>query len=107
MTPRPSEHPAATEELVAAIEWYHRQRAGLGRELYGALTAAVDTIMMWPAAAPVLPGWHGLPVVRSKHVEVFPYRIIYIATDADIAMVAYAHMRRRPGYWKQRLTDWP
>lgn len=41
MTQRPSEHPAATEELFAAVEWYHHQRAGLGSELYGALTAAV------------------------------------------------------------------
>lgn len=107
MTQRPSEHPDATDELIAAVEWYHMQRAGLGGELFEAMTTAIDTILMWPQTAPVLPGWRSHPLVRSKHVEVFPYRVIYIANDAEIAIVAYAHTHRRPGYWRQRLRDWP
>jgi hypothetical protein len=32
-----------------------------------------------------------------------PYAIIYIETDAEIRVWAFAHHKRRPGYWKDRL----
>jgi toxin ParE2 len=32
----------------------------------------------------------------------FPYQIVYYATPTDIIIVALAHLKRRPNYWKDR-----
>lgn len=34
----------------------------------------------------------------------FPYRVIYFARDDLLMIVAVAHTKRRPGYWRERLT---
>ena len=34
----------------------------------------------------------------------FPYLIVYRVTASAIQVVAVAHARRRPGYWKTRLA---
>jgi len=34
----------------------------------------------------------------------FPYSVIYRVEPSRIVIVAIAHGRRRPGYWKERLT---
>jgi len=33
------------------------------------------------------------------------YRIVCLRQPGRIAAVAYAHERRRPGYWRKRLAD--
>lgn len=52
---------------------------------------------------PLLRGWDREPIVRPKSVAGFPYGVIYYATDSEIVIVAYAHEKRRPGYWKHRV----
>ena len=64
---------------------------------------AVLGVLDWPRAAPVFPGWDEEPVVRSKRVRVFPYRVLYYLTDTSVVIVAYAHTRRKPRYWQHRL----
>jgi hypothetical protein len=103
VTRRLRDHPAAARELLAAIEWYHRERAGLGGQLLAAIDEAIGTIVTWPMSAPALPGWDRDPGVRVKNVRAFPYRIIFLPRDTEIFIVAYAHARRRPNYWADRL----
>ncbi len=38
-------------------------------------------------------------------VERFHYDVIYIVRDDEVLVVAVAHQRRKPGYWRRRLTD--
>lgn len=38
-------------------------------------------------------------------LDVFPYGIVYFVRDDEVLVVAYAHERRRPGYWRERLAD--
>ena len=45
------------------------------------------------------------PQVYSRSVAGFPFDIVYLRIDDEIYVVAYAHERRRPGYWAQRLSD--
>lgn len=96
-------HSKATTELLDAAKWYETQQAYLGEDFLAAIEAAVQGVLNWPQAAPVFPGWSDEPVVRSKSVRVFPYRVLYYVTDASIVILAYAHQRRRPGYWQHRL----
>nr|WP_281177584.1 hypothetical protein [Kribbia dieselivorans] len=41
--------------------------------------------------------------MRSMAVGVFPYRLLYYLTESDFVILAYAHERRKPGYWQHRL----
>jgi plasmid stabilization system protein ParE len=38
----------ASAELIEAIRWYERQRAGLGGELFDAITETIDLIRTHP-----------------------------------------------------------
>jgi hypothetical protein len=33
----------------------------------------------------------------------FPYQILYFIEDSYLVVIAYAHNRRKPGYWKDRI----
>lgn len=56
-----------------------------------------------PEAWPPVSGGDRKPIVRRKGVAGFPYGVIYYTTDSEIVIVAYAHERRHPGYWKHRI----
>ena len=90
---------SASDELAAAVRWYEEQRPGLGRELLTAVDAAIELIGQQPyigtAAYPD-------PQRRRAVVQRFPYQLVYQIADAEIVVVAIAHLKRRPGYWKHR-----
>lgn len=106
MNPLPwREHPAARSELRDAVIWYDDQKPGLGDRLTDEISAGLAFVSRSPGAAPLLRGPSIVQQVRSKSITVFPYRIVYIVRDTEVIVVAYAHMRRRPGYWRKRLSD--
>lgn len=35
-------------------------------------------------------------------VKGFPYRVVYV-TEPAVTIVAVAHLKRRPGYWRARV----
>ncbi len=96
-------HPEAAEELLEAARWYEAEQQHLGDDFMAEVEDAVLGVLDWPRAAPVFPGRDEEPVVRSKRVRVFPYRVLYYLTDTSVVIVAYAHTRRKPRYWQHRL----
>ncbi len=103
MSPSKREHPEARVELRAAAFWYDDEQPGLGDDYLDAVDATVQSILDWPHAASVLPGWEGTPSIRSRKVGVFPYRVLYYHSGPGVVILAYAHQRRRPDYWRHRL----
>lgn len=63
------------------------------------MDAAVDD----PDACAKWPAWDSEPVVRSKGVADFPYRVVYDVEGEVLVVVTVAHAKRRPGYWRDRL----
>jgi plasmid stabilization system protein ParE len=102
MTLAQREHPAARAELLAGATWY--DDAATGQELLDATREARRTIAAMPNAWPPVQGWNRQPTVRRKGVAGFPYAIVYYVTESEIVIVAYAHEKRRPGYWKARIA---
>lgn len=97
-------HPAATEELDAAGEWYDAQLAGLSLEFFDAVDEAIGLIVERPAA------WQREGVVASRDVHRFvmrrfPFSIVYYVVDDIVRIVAVAHAKLRPGYWRLRMRD--
>ena len=43
--------------------------------------------------------------IRWVRTSFFPYRIIYRLSPCDITVLAVAHSRRRPNYWKGRSRE--
>ena len=48
-------------------------------------------------------GWEREPAVRSRAVDKFPYRVVYFVADELVIVLAVAHEKRRPGYWRDRV----
>jgi plasmid stabilization system protein ParE len=88
--------------LRAGIRWYDDPRAG--RRLLDATRKARQFIADGPQSWAKVEGWDREPTLRRKGVPGFPYGIIYYVTATEIVIVAYAHERREPGYWMDRIT---
>ena len=87
----------AEEELRAAAKFYEAERQGLGRALIHEVRRALRFIAKQPLATRVARG-----EVRVRTIARFPYRIHYRANPEEILVVAVAHRRRRPGFWRAR-----
>jgi len=90
---------AATEELVAAIRWYERHRPALAAEFLVAILRTMERIERLPEAGSP---WT-LMETRRALVPNFPYQIVYVNRSHEIHVLAFAHLKRRPGYWRDRL----
>lgn len=99
MTPLVYSLPAASEELAAAVRWYEERRPGLGVQFFGAVTAAITVITAHPEVGEPVPA---VAKARRYRIQGYPYYVVYRPRANAIVIVAFAHTRRRPGFWKQR-----
>jgi toxin ParE1/3/4 len=92
----------ALSELTDAYRRYQGKRSGLGDEFVAAIDVALDQITRLPKAGAPVPRVPRDLGVRRAPVAKFPYHVVYIETPAEIRVLAFAHDRRRPGYWLSR-----
>lgn len=90
-------HPAAVEESAAAEAWY-RERSEMAAiafvvELDRALEQIASTPDRW------LRHTHG---THRFVLRRFPFTVIYRVASAEVQVIAVAHGRRRPDYWRNR-----
>jgi plasmid stabilization system protein ParE len=90
--------PPAQEEMTAASRYYQAQSTGLGTEFLAEVERTIDAIVSHPKAAPKVK-----PNIRRRLLKRFPFGILYVATVDEIVVLAVMHLRRRPGYWQDRL----
>jgi hypothetical protein len=98
-------HPDAQREYDADVEWYEARGTGLGDRLETAVDDLVYTVREWPDSGAIWPGWDSIPAVRSRRVAGFPYRLVYLVQPDALVVVALAHQKRKPGYWRDRLAS--
>lgn len=96
-------HSEAEHEFLDAVRYYQALQPELGAEFDEAVANAVADIEWSPEAWPRFPGWERIPIVRSRRVAVFPYRVLYFADAGRIVIIAIAHQRRSPGLWADRV----
>jgi plasmid stabilization system protein ParE len=94
--------PAAGEETKEAAQWYEDRRPGLGLEFLAAVDAGIQQIRNEPRRFARLETIPEEENVRRFLMDRFPYIIIYELTADEIRILAVAHTRRRPGYWRRR-----
>ncbi|MBK8977219.1 MAG: type II toxin-antitoxin system RelE/ParE family toxin [Planctomycetes bacterium] len=90
-------HPDAVDEAAAAREWYARRSpqaaSGFVAELDRAVGAVGEAPLRWP------PGPSG---TRRALLRRFPFGLVYRVGVEEVQVIAVAHLRRRPGYWRER-----
>jgi toxin ParE1/3/4 len=93
----------AAEEMTAASAFYEERREGLGDRFLDVVRATILRVGQAPLASALfrVPGLAA--IVRRRPVPGFPFFIIY-TTEPAIVVVAVAHMRRKPSYWRARLV---
>ena len=89
---------AARKEFAAAVQWYEEQRPGLGAEFFEAVVQSTTLIQAQPEIGTPYPDHE----TRRVLVQRFPYQVVYRLTPDEIVILAVAHLKRRPGYWKNR-----
>ncbi len=87
----------AREEFLEAAAFYEREAVGLGAEFIDEFDHAVRLIAANPHLGPHFEG-----TFRRKLLRRFPFQLIYEVTAEEVLLVAVAHLRRRPGYWRDR-----
>ena len=93
-------HAKAALEAEASALWYEQQSPGLGEEFLGELASAIRAIRESPDR------WFRTSGGERRYLlHRFPFAVIYRHRSGDIFILAIAHVRRRPGYWKDRVRD--
>jgi toxin ParE1/3/4 len=91
-------YPEARLEADAALDHYRerspRAAEAFFLELQQARTAIQDSPELWATYL------HG---TRRYLLKRFPFVVVYRVTERRIEVIAVAHGRRKPGYWKVRL----
>ena len=92
-------HPEAIAEAQAANRWYRQRSASAADAYLAELDLAVEAIAenpeMWPRYV------HG---TRRYILHRFPFYLVYRETAGRIEIIAVAHGRRKPGYWKNGIA---
>lgn len=91
-------HPEALAEVQAAITWYHDRSVLAASAFLAELDRAIDTIRDAPRRWPFYLG-----ETRRYPLRRFPFWVVYREKPGSIEVVAVAHARRRPGYWRGRI----
>jgi toxin ParE1/3/4 len=91
-------HPAAWDEFEDAQKWYRSRDPETGLRFLSAVYDALEDISRWPQSWPEY--FHG---TRKFVLRRFPYLIVYREKESVVQVLAIAHGRRRPGYWKERV----
>jgi len=90
-------HPEAGRELLAAARYYEAQAQNLGVEFLEAVELACSRLTDHPEV--------GRPFgarLRRVLVARFPFAVVYRAEADRTLILAVAHLRRKPGYWRAR-----
>lgn len=90
-------HAAAEKETEEVADYYDLQLPGLGAEFYHELGAILDLLEPNPWMGVVYTGPY-----RRVLLQRFPFAVYYEVADNQIRIMAVAHQRRLPGYWKGR-----
>ena len=90
-------HGEARAEADAAAAFYNEKQPGLARRFLDDIEDALLRIQRHPQAYRLVED-----DIRKCRVAHFPYGIIYRVRSDFIEIVAVMHLRRSPGYWKQR-----
>lgn len=95
-------HPLARRELFEASTFYDGESRGLGEAFLDAVEQALERLRLHPKAGRIVLG-----ETRRYLVHRFPYAVVYRVEEGggrpQLYILAIAHQKRRPRYWRKRV----
>jgi plasmid stabilization system protein ParE len=91
-------HPEARDEFRDAVRWYRAQDRRASSDFRVAVSSAVRGIAEAPQRWPKY-----LYGTRRFVMQRFPFSVVYLDDPELVTVIAVAHSKRKPGYWKDRL----
>ena len=91
-------HPEVADEIRKAKDWYGQRSEAVKGQLVSALRRAFQQLGNDASA-----GVNYLHGTRRLRLKKFPFILVYRIKGGATDIVALAHTKRRPGYWRQRL----
>ncbi len=89
--------PEAEDELSEAVQFYERAEVGLGAAFTLEVERTVGRICAFPES-----GSKFSASTRGRMTANFPFWVIYRTDAGEVTVIAIAHQRRKPGYWRKR-----
>lgn len=90
-------HPEAAKELTHSVKWYFEQSQSAAANFVNEIDLCISKITEAPEI--YLQYVHG---TQRAILKTFPYSVIFRLKIDTIEIVAIAHSKRRPGYWRRR-----
>jgi toxin ParE1/3/4 len=81
-----------------ADSWYLSHSYDVSAEFLSVLYAALEDISQAPQRWPQY-----IYGTRRFVIQRFPFSVVYLDDPELLSIVAVAHSKRRPGYWKDRV----
>jgi plasmid stabilization system protein ParE len=91
-------HPLAWLEIEGGDDWYRQRSPQASTDFVADVFYAIESICEAPHRWP-----KHLYGTQRFVLHRFPFSIVYLDTAEFVNIVAVAHSKRKPGYWKRRL----
>ena len=88
----------AEVELWEAVSYYEDKAFGLGHDFEAEIERSVQVICESPERWP--PRKDG---TRRSLTHRFPFLVVYVYENDHVWIIAFAHCKRRSGYWADRV----
>ena len=90
----------AEEEMNSSAKYYNQQSSGLGLDFLEEIEKSLKFIEKSPESWPYYE-----ENIHKYNTRRFPFSLYYVfQKDLDkIIIIAVAHQKKKPGYWKQRI----
>jgi plasmid stabilization system protein ParE len=92
----------AEAEYREAVAWYRDRDSRVADRFVAEVRHTLELIEMFPLIGGRVPGVDESDV-RRMPVHTFPYHVVFVDLPDRLEVVAFAHYRRRPGYFMNRL----
>ena len=87
----------ARRDFDESFDWYAARSTRTALRFVAAVDAAVTSLANDPMRFASPDGVHHKCLIKK-----FPFRIVYRLVNEGVLIVAVAHAKRRPGYWRDR-----
>jgi toxin ParE1/3/4 len=91
-------HPEAGEDFPESIRWYRARDIPISTEFRAEVATSIRTIADVPLRWPIY-----LYGARRFILQRFPFSVVYLDDPDLVTIIAIAHSKRKPGYWKERV----
>ena len=88
----------AEADFAEALEFYREESDALASRLYDEIRQLISAVCAAPSLYRVV-----APPVRRHFSEKFPYAVFYVDKPDHVLILAVAHFKRRPSFWRERL----